>query len=102
MFGRLEYDRATSGQRRRKLPRREQQRRIPRRDCHDDTDRLVAGEVEGVRLVDRNDRSFYLVREAAIIIIPLRQVSELRAHFGKQLSVVPYFERRELLRIASD
>ena len=43
--------------------------------ARDDAERLVAREVEDVRLVDRDDRAFDLVGEAAVIVEPLRHDS---------------------------
>jgi ParB family chromosome partitioning protein len=57
----LEHHRVARRQRRRQLPAGEQQRRVPRRDRHHHAQGLVAGVVEGVRLVDRNDRALDLV-----------------------------------------
>ena len=85
---RLDHHGVAGSQRRRQLPRHQQQRRVPRNDGRDDAKRLVAGVVERVGLVGRKDGTFDLVGEAAVVVVPLRHVRRLRAHLGEQLAVV--------------
>src|SRR3546814_8299700 len=49
---------------------------------------FVADEVEVSLCVYWNDRARYLVRQAAKVIEPLRDIVKLSAHFGDQLTVV--------------
>ena len=91
-FGRLPDDRVACGERRRELPCGEHQRRIPRRDRRHDPERLFAREVDHAGLVDRNDPPLDLVRKAAEIVEPLRNVAQLRPHLGDQLAVVARFD----------
>ena len=87
-FRRLPHDGIPCGQRRRELPRRQQERRIPRRDRGHHSERLFAREIEYARFVDRDDAAFDFVRKPAEIVEPLRNVFELPAHLGDELAVV--------------
>ena len=67
-----------------------------------DAERLALGVDEHVRLVDRRHPALDLVREAAEVVEPLRDVAELRRHLGVELAVVARLDRRELLGIPGD
>jgi hypothetical protein len=84
------------------LPRGEEERGVPRRDRGDDADRLVARVIEHVGLVAGDDMPFDLVRQSAIVVIPLRHVGGLRAHLGQQLAVVAHLDLGEELRLLGD
>ena len=101
-LGRLDDDRVACSERRRQLPRRQQQRRVPGDDRGDDAERLVARVVEGVGLVGRDHRAFDLVGEPAVVVVPLRHVRRLHAHLGVQLAVVADFDLGQLLRALGD
>jgi hypothetical protein len=80
--------RIAGGQRRRQLPCRQHQRRIPRRDCGDHAKRLFQRVVEHAGLIDRDDPALDLVGQATEVSEPLRHVIELHPHFADQLAVV--------------
>ncbi len=101
-FRRLPHHGVARGQRRRQFPCRQQQRRVPRRDGGHDAQRLLAREVEHTRLVDRNHAAFDLVRQAAVVVKPLRDVVELAAHLGDQLAVVGGFDLGQPLGFSRD
>jgi hypothetical protein len=84
------------------FPRGQEQRRIPRNDRADDAERFEARVVERVGLVDRDDLTFDLVGEPAVVVVPLRHVGGLRAHFGVELAVVAHFDFRERFRFVGD
>src|SRR6185437_5291878 len=75
--------------------------RVPGRERRNDTDRLMRGVGEGVRLVDRHEAAFELVDETAEIPPPLRMVAELPQHLGHQLAVVAHLDLSETLRVRS-
>jgi len=93
---RLDDHRVAGRERRRQLPRQQQERRVPRDDRRDDAERLVARVVEGVGFVGGDDRALDLVGEAAEVVVPLRHVRGLRAHLGVELAVVANFDFREV------
>jgi hypothetical protein len=45
---------------------------------------------------------FDLVRQSAVIVVPLRHVRRLCAHFGVELAVVAHFDLGEEFRLLSD
>ena len=90
------------GERGRQLPCGEHERRVPRRDRGNDAERLFAREIDHPGFVDRDDATFDLVREPAEVMEPLRDVAQLRPHFGDQLAVVLRLDRRKPVGIGSD
>ncbi len=94
---RLQHDRASGSQSRRDLPRRQQQRKVPRHDRADHADRLA----HGVREVARDRR-----RQRVAIILRGRAGVELErvddgAHLAlgraDGLAVVAHFEQRQIV-----
>ena len=102
MFGRLDDDGVASRQRRRELPCRQQQWRIPRGDGDDDAERLIYRVGEHARLVGRNDRPFDFVGKTTVIVIVLRQVAKLAKHFGLKLAIVVDLEISKALSVVVD
>ena len=78
LLGRLEHDAVAGGERRRELPRRHQQREVPRDDLADDAERLVEVVGDGV-VVDLGERAFLgadAAGEIAEVVDRERQVGE--------------------------
>jgi len=101
-FRRLPHHSIPRGKRRRELPRRQQERRIPWRDCGDHSERLFTREIEYARLVDRDHAALDLVREPAEIVEPLRNIFQLPAHFGDQLAIVGRLDFGKAIRFGGD
>jgi len=98
--GRCEFrwfddDGVARGQRRRRLPGQQQQRRVPGRDARAHPQRLVTGQVENVRLVDGRHRTLDLVGQSAVVMKPLSQVTALIEHLRMELAVVPHLDLRQ-------
>ena len=94
---RLEDDGVAAGQRRRDLPRREQQREVPRHDRGDDADRL-AQRVGEVVALDRNRLARHLVGPAGEVLEALGRGRDLDVpRFADRLAVVQRLEPRDLV-----
>ena len=62
----------------------------------------MARVIEHVGLVGGDDMPFDLVREPAVIVVPLRHVGGLRAHLGVELAVVAHLDLGEGFRLVAD
>ena len=83
----------------RHLPRRQEQRKIPRHDGGDDADRLAQGVGEVVAL-DRNRFAVDLVGPSRVILKALRRRGQFDlARFEDRLAVVERLEPRNLVRL---
>jgi hypothetical protein len=102
MLGRLPDERVAGRERRRHLPRRQHQRRVPRHDGRDHAERLFEREIEVARPVDRDHAAFDLISKPAVVAEPFGQVAQLRAHLEDQLAVVGGLDRRELIGACGD
>ena len=98
---RLEHDGAAGGERGRELPRRHQQRVVPRHDLRRDADRLLL-RVEEQRAADRvraaGDRRDRGREEAEVLVAP----GELRLDGRDRLADVARLELRKLLAVRDD
>ncbi len=85
---RLDHHGVARCKRRRDLPYRQGERRVPRCDCRDHTQGFVLDVVEDAGLVDRHHRALDLVCQARVIVKPLRNVLDLPADLCNELAVV--------------
>ena len=100
LLGRLQHDAVAGGERRRQLPRRHQQREVPRDDLADDAERLVEVVGDGV-VVDLADRAFLgadAAGEVAEVVDGERQVGGRR--LADRLAVVERLDDREHVEAA--
>ena len=99
---RLDHRRAAGGERRRELPARQRQRRVPRRDDRDDALRLVARVGEHALLVGRDDGALHLVGEARVVAEVVAHVADLGDDFGGELAVVALLDLGQARRVGDD
>ncbi len=102
IVARLRDHGAPGRQGRRELPRQQEQRRVPRHDRRDHTERLVAGVHEEVRLVSRDHLALDLVSKPGEVVEPLGQRRHLACHLAQQLAVVLGLQFRESVGVARD
>ena len=97
LAGRLEDDGVAARQRRRDLPRRQQQRKIPRHDGGDDANRL-AQRVGEVVALDGDGLAHHLVGPAGEVLEALRRRRNLDVpRLADRLAVVKRLEPRDLV-----
>ena len=99
VLGRLDHDGATGGQRGGELPGHQQQRRVPRRDRGDHTDRLAAGVDEVVRVRRRDLPALDLVGQPGVVVVPAAQAVQLADHLPVQLAGVVDLQPGQPLRV---
>ncbi|MNR00121.1 hypothetical protein D3C85_1158820 [compost metagenome] len=102
MLRRFDDDGVAGSQRRRHLPCRQRQRRIPGSDGHHHAQGLVLGVVEYARLVHRHHVPAHLVRQTGVVVEPLRDVQDLAAHFGNELAVVALLDPAQVIGVIFD
>ena len=95
----LHDDRVAGGQRRRHLPRRQPQRRVPREDGGHHAVRLVQRVVQGVGAVDRDDVALDLVGQAAVVVVPAGHRPQRRAQLDVGLAVVAALGRHQFVEV---
>ena len=101
VFGRLDHQRVARRQGRRHLESEQQNGRVPRRDGGAHAQGLVARVVEGI-LVGGDHRPLDLVRQAAVIVVPLGCVLELAHHLADELAIVLHLDGGERFRVPGD
>jgi hypothetical protein len=101
LLGRLEDDGVAGRERGPELPRRHEQRVVPRHDLTADADGL-AGRVGEERAVGRVDRAVQLRRPARVVPQDRRGPADVPAGLEDRLAVVARLERAELLGVLVD
>ena len=96
LLGRLQHRRAAGADRRRQLPRRHQQRVVPRDDLPGDADRLAQREAHRV-VGHRDDVAVNLRREAAVVLEARRDVGDVELGLDDRLAGVARLELGELV-----
>ena len=96
LLGRLQHRRAAGADRRRELPRRHQQRVVPRDDLAGDADRLAQREAH--RVVGHRDHvAVDLGGQAAVVLEAGGDVGDVELGFDDRLAGVARFELGELV-----
>ena len=101
LLGRLEHDRAAGADRRRELPRRHQQRVVPRDDLAGDADRLAQREAHRV-VGHRQDVAVNLRRQAAVVLEAGRDVGDVELGLDDRLAAVARLELGQLVGAVAD
>ena len=96
LLGRLQHRRAAGADRRRELPRRHQQRIVPRDDLPGDADRLAQREAHRV-VGHRDDVAVNLRRQAAVVLEAGGDVGDVELGFDDRLAGVARLELGELV-----
>ncbi len=100
-FGRLHHQCVTRRQGGGSLKGEQEQRRVPRYDADADAKRLVTRKAQR-RLVTGVKRTFDLVGETGIVVIPTRDVADLMCHLGEQATVVTHLDVGERVGVLLD
>ena len=101
-LGWFDHHRAAGRQRRRQLPGRQHQGRVPWRDERTHADRLFEDVGEVIGPIDRHHRALDFIRQAAVVVEPLRHVLGLRHHLRDQLAVVAHFDLAQVVGMFFD
>ncbi len=96
LFRRLQHRRAAGADRRRELPRRHQQRVVPRDDLAGDADRLAQREAHRI-VGHRDDVAVNLRRQAAVVLEAGGDVGDVELGFDDRLAGVAGLELGELV-----
>ncbi len=99
-LGRLENDGVAAGERRADLPGRDVERKVPRDDGRDDTERLAERHVHPAR--DRDGLAVVLVDRPGIEVEDRRNHADLAARARDRLADVLRLDLRELLGVLLD
>ena len=100
MFGRLEHHGVAGGKRRRQLPHRQHQRRVPGGDRHHHPKRLVSRVVEDAGYVVRYNCAFDLVGKPGVVVKVLGQSAQLWQHIDQPLAIVARLNHCQFLDMA--
>ena len=101
LLGRLQHRRAAGADRRRELPRRHQQRVVPRDDLAGDADRLAQREAHRV-VGHRDDVAVNLGGQAAVVLEAGGDVGDVELRFDDRLAGVARLELGELVGALAD
>ena len=99
VFRRLDHGGIAGRKQRSELPGKQKKRRVPGHDARAHAERLPQRVVEMAGFIDRDHRSFDLVAQPGIIVVPLGQIPALGAHLGNQLAVVTHLKVRQFVRL---
>ncbi len=99
-LGRLVHDRVAGGQRRRDLPARDRQRKVPRRDHADDPERLAEGHVDPAG--DRDRAAAEALRRRRVEAEGRRRARDRAARVGDRHPDVAGLQARQRLGLGLD